>query len=180
MPAVLPPASDGQGDRCPDRDCTTCAEADRDRDGNTLAAARSVANTYGATYYDTPEEMHDAHPMADVSALGVDTILRPTAIENLLAGINRPSVPSAYRQQIAMYQKMIYATTTAAQAALVKEGKIIKGDVDLGDGGTPKQKRKPQPRVRTGDPKFVAALEAKRNRPAPPGAGIDRRRGRLR
>lgn len=135
-----------------------------------------AAGRYGVTFYDDWREMYREHPEADVSALGVEDAPTDMGKPNQLQGASPwGAIRADIQRQAAAYAK-------AAEAARDMKKTLAKLlDIDLGviDGGKPKQQKK-KPKPGGSMPEHIqAALEAKQNRKAPPGTGIDRRRGRL-
>lgn len=147
----------------------------QERDRVDEHAYQILTERYGVPFFRDWTKMYEQHPEADISALGIEE--RPTE-----------EIPySAHRlfttlQQDIQRQAAAYARAADVAADLAKQMHALFGvDTSVSTGTpTPKQRKPKRPKVRKGDPKFVAALEAKRNRQAPPGTGIDRRRGRLR
>jgi hypothetical protein len=121
--------------------------------------AEELANLYGAKLYDTVFEMNEAHPKADISALGVDTSPRPHPGEHFdwaTAAIAGSSLNRQIAQQAAAYANVGGFTPVVRT--------VLDEAVAVGDA-TPYEK--------------ALARKAK-GKPAPPGTGIDRRRGKLR
>lgn len=141
------------------------------------AAEEIVVGRYGVEFYRSVEEMYRDHPEADVSALGIDPDApAPDPVEKSWGQVRR----DLQRHQVAMYASA--AKLSAAADDLRKQlSKILGVDTDLTDtGGKPKREKKRTPKVEIDNPAFKRALLNKQQRSAPPGTGIDRRRGRLR
>jgi len=152
-------------------------DADSKDDARTVAEAHALAFGYGAEFYGSVEDLVKAHPKADVSALGVDTTPREKPDDHWTRlwanGFTRASVPPALTQQ------QILGAQKAMQRAAISLGEMRKAladalGVDVNATSTPK--RKPGG---TMPDHARRALEAKQNRKAPPGAGIDRRKRKL-
>lgn len=135
------------------------ADEERARIENRVA---STAMAYKARYYDDVAEMYEAHPKADISALGVDTTPRPKeSWDAFMTGA--PGFANLQTQMYSMGQ--VVGRTNQAMRLWVDS--LFKEE----------SKPKPKPSV----PQSIQdIIDAKANRPAPPGSGIDRRRGRIR
>lgn len=147
---------------------TLVAKAREEQRGEVIRSVRAAAESYGVVYYDDPVDMHAAHPMADLDALGIDTSPPPTIVEGVHRGI--------YVRRMAAYAQVMDAKLAALDSASVSLrgfADIMQRLFDRIDRITP---ARPAPTQMT---RFEAAIEAKRNRPAPPGSGIDRRRRKL-
>lgn len=164
-------------------------DGDTDEDAKVIAGAHRIAEKYGAEYYGNADELIKAHPKADIEALGVDTTPPPREYWDAPDGfwyVNggnlAPIHVSAQQARQLATQMQSYARGLAQSVTPAIQGAAAAFALfdEATQGKSKQKKRKKQPKVRMGDPKFVDALEAKRNRPAPPGTGIDRRRGRLR
>jgi hypothetical protein len=141
-----------------------------------IAQADALASGYGATYYNSVAEMVEAHPMADVSALGVDTTPRPS--EDYI-GLQASLYGRMFTaQQLAQVEQAVRkASKTFQQAAASIAVSQLDVDADL-LFGKPKPKRR-KPKGGTMPEHLARALESKRKRQAPPGSGIDRRKKKL-
>lgn len=130
---------------------------------------RSLATMYGARYFAEVNRMYDAHPKADLAALGVtEESDEPYDNGGWMFWVNRQPpafTPRALKPQVGIkgFQATAYIKDEALTDTLAK---ALGLPVDLID-----------PKPETAKEK---ALRLKRERPAPPGTGIDRRRGRLR
>ena len=137
-----------------------------------IAEAHALASGYGATYYNSVAEMVEAHPMADVSALGVDTTPRPS--QDLLGMQAQLYGQMFTAQQIAQVEKAMKDASKAFQQVAAS----FDVDADL-IFGKPKQQKRRKPKGGTMPEYLARALDSKRKRQAPPGSGIDRRKKKL-
>lgn len=146
-------------------------EPDPDEFAEVTDQVARVCSRYGVDFYLNKQDMYDRHPEEDVSALGVDTSPRPEPEITFFQWASGQGVSraTALQQQAAIYDAAAKAAEVAKTLADTFKGLtaslgIIDEMVVLDEVETAKEK----------------ALRLKRNRPAPPGTGIDRRRGRLR
>lgn len=120
---------------------------------------------YGVKFYTDVDKMHAEHPKPDLSALGLEPESEPPEISP-------------------------YTVTVTANGNIVLDPATVKrvfganpsSSYSLPSGGYTPRKKKPK-KKRFADIRndvIRNALEAKQNRQAPPGTGIDRRKGRLR
>lgn len=141
-----------------------------------IAEAHALASGYGATYYSSVAEMVEAHPMADVSALGVDTAPRPS--EDYV-GLQAQLYSQMFTaQQIAQVEQAMKDASKVFQQATASISASFDIDADLLFGKSKKPKRR-KPKGGTMPEYLARALESKRKRQAPPGSGIDRRKKKL-
>lgn len=156
------------------------SSAEEENDADTIARTEAVAYRYGVRHFADKWEMYLAYPKPDISAL-VDAAPSPPPepepdyFEFDASPLYQvpPSPPSALGD-ILKRQAQIYASQVSqvpwGMVNGVSVGVITVDEVNrIMDEVMPKQKTP-----------FERAILAKQNRSAPPGTGIDRRRGRLR
>lgn len=121
-----------------------------------------VAGRYGVKLWDSPDEMYAAHPKPDLSALGIEPEApRTVDVSGLVASIKDASkaLQTAMTQlQGASFTFSISTNTPIPFLDEPKKVSLVKA---------------PKPTA------MQRAIEAKKNRPAPPGTGIDRRKRKL-
>lgn len=128
--------------------------------------AQAAATKYGAEYFDDPAAMYKAYPQQDLTALGVDPV-RVEAEEAKREAERVRQMEEAAQELVKILRDG--AARAARQASYAVGGFLPTTVVEaLAPDGKPPATA------------FERVMEAKRSRPAPPGAGIDRRRGRLR
>lgn len=130
----------------------TLGDVERDDVGYITNQMSVLAFRYGVEYYADADAMVEAHPPADIEALGVDT--------------NPP-----FSRQVKMSAYEILKAQQALYASLA-QGSISVSTMAFNNSA-------PKPKPPSMNEMWAAALEAKRNREAPPGAGIDRRKRKL-
>lgn len=136
----------------------TSAEEERER---VLAGIDGIAARYGAKHYPDMDTLVEFHPQADIEALGVDTTTPPPyegsqALWSVSAYTQGATISTAFANQLnAALNAVLNVPVQPAPTvvSLVKKSKTTA---------------------------FEKAIEAKKNRPGPPGSGIDRRKGKLR
>jgi hypothetical protein len=117
-----------------------------------MASVESMAGAYGVEYYEDIDAMHADHPAQDVSDL-VDQ--SAPSVEGASALNSRTMTVSGAFHGLGHY--LAFDTTPLSFTRCAAKAGPVHG---------PLTKRE-------------ALLEAKRNRPAPPGVGIDRRKRKL-
>lgn len=132
------------------------------------AHARHIAEAHDVLFYEDSSLMYAAWPKPDLSALGIteEKPYRDTfAMWSAQAAAYVPTPPPPSLKQWGKIKGQS-ATLTILDEAGAEITKVAVKDIDIDpiEPETVKEK----------------ALRLKRNRPAPPGSGIDRRRGRLR
>lgn len=144
--------------------------------------ARRVADSYGVAFFDSMTRMYEAFPEEDVEALDVDTSPRPHVLDAFerasQATAKAAAGMTAYVQQAALYAQGGTITVTNARGysstfAIVDEASGKYTLQPFPKGGKGKRSAGPVHGPLT---QREAALEAKRNRPAPPGSGYGRRK----
>lgn len=152
-------------------------EADEVEAVNETAA--NVAFTYGVELFDSVKAMHEAYPEEDVSHL-VDTSPATDPDEQFYAYLRKLTGVQYGKQAAAqaftaqtqqMQQQMQQFARASAQAIRGVTASLAFIDDAMVEAIAEDEKPKSQ---------FERAIEAKKSRPAPPGSGIDRRRGRVR
>jgi hypothetical protein len=139
---------------------------------------KAAAYAYGAKLYGNREAMVEAHGVADVEALGVDTTPRPDDPVEIL------------RQQFQAYAQVATQQINAANQAFIDFQKALLSTlpdarvyIDTRNisfhAEQAKAKRPPKLPPKPLPPSVQAAIDRKRSRPAPPGTGIDRRKRKL-
>lgn len=126
-----------------------------------------IARRYGVEFYDRWKDMYLDHPEEDLTALGIEYKPAP---EDMWS-----STAYSFRQ-MASTQATFYANAVAATDKAAKEMRTLLDELFA----TPKQKPKVSLVKPVKSTQFERVMLAKKNRSAPPGTGIDRRRGRLR
>lgn len=128
---------------------------------------------HGARFYDSVEKMYADHPPADISALGVDT--NPPPPSDPAPGPHRNggwylhynTSPLNVGRQASLYSNAV-STLPSSSASMKIFSEVFDEAVKEMETATKELST------------FERALANKKVRPAPPGSGIDRRRGRLR
>ncbi|WP_432112785.1 hypothetical protein [Streptomyces sp. S1] len=145
---------------------------DANDDAKIAAGVWDVAARYGAEFHTSVREMYDAHPMADLSALGV-AVEPPNARsfwdDHYVWSTVQQVQKSAYAQLAAQVMPSFQQVADTAKAAL----KDIAAAYSIPDEFLPGSDGKPGADV------FRRVMLAKKARPAPPGTGIDRRKRKL-
>lgn len=167
----LPPYSSGSGWakylREPEYRVVSTDEMER-RD--VKAHARHIAEAHDVLFYEDPSLMYAAWPKPDLSALGITEEKAPSYRDTFAMWSAQAAayVPTPPPPSLKHWGKIKGQSATLAilDEAGVEITKVAVKDIDIDpiEPETVKEK----------------ALRLKRNRPAPPGSGIDRRRGRLR
>jgi hypothetical protein len=118
-------------------------------------AVKEVASLAGAKFYTDAGQMYARHPKPDLSSLGVEPA--------------KASPPDAWHEMVQQIRQSMQAYTQTFQTTAQEMQKLL----GLINQPRTKPKRKPGGTM----PDFYQrALEKKRNKPAPPGSGIDRRK----
>lgn len=142
----------------------------------TESHVQSIAIMYGARYFAEVNRMYDAHPKADLAALGVtEEPDNPYDSGGWMFGVNRMAAKQA---QAAAYvppapKPKPQAGIKGFSMTLAIKDEMTKFLADAFDIPADVIDSKPETAKER-------ALRLKRERPAPPGTGIDRRRGKLR
>jgi hypothetical protein len=124
-----------------------------------------IADEYGVKLWDSPAEMYAAHPPADLSALGIEPEA-PEGIDMVIRGSGGATLTlDALNKATAALQKATYTFTASLQSLSTSPYIDEPKKVSL--------VKAPKPTA------MQRAIEAKKNRPAPPGTGIDRRKKKL-
>lgn len=153
--------------------------------------ARAAANLYSVELYDSVADMHADYPQPDLSALGIDPVgyrarkkaeaeearrrleeqakklsASLVALDEAIAKMSTAfTAPQAQ-----VYSHLQDASITYTGNLTVTYDEVAKAVKDfLGDAET----------APVADTPMQRAIEAKKNRPAPPGTGIDRRKRKL-
>lgn len=135
--------------------------------------AQEVAALYGVRYYADVRDMHADHPPANLEALGVEPnawgpidtvppVLSPGSVQ-----ISPASIKAFQAVQAA--QAHMYAAVSDLKDAVLNVSATFNSSGFASGGTMPPVDETVKDR----------ALRLKKNRPAAPGSGIDRRRGRL-
>ncbi|MFF5973666.1 hypothetical protein ACFY7C_19275 [Streptomyces sp. NPDC012769] len=133
--------------------------------------AAEVAGIYGATYYSDAAQMYADHPQQDLKQLGINAKTQREVEEERARKRQEDAQRILADVQAATDAFQRYAT---AGLKVTLNGAPLDGVTSVTWDNTPI--------AVTGAPPanpLVRAIEAKKNRPAPPGTGIDRRRRKL-
>lgn len=149
-------------------------DADADNHHDTTAKASSIAERYGAGFFDTVEEMHAYYPMEDVSALGVDITPVPEPEQQVNIFIEGKKVAMAHDQWALLNER---AATASQYVRELRDA--LKTAFDAVDIFPQPKQGMPKYEVPPETTPFGKALAAKKKKPAPPGAGLDRRKKKL-
>jgi hypothetical protein len=149
-----------------------CRTPSREARQAVTAAMRQLAENYQAKAYDDVEGMLADHPKPDLSALGVKPAVETVDTwTEYLKVLNGKVVADPFR-------RWLPSPTQAAKVSGLKGGTIHLSFHHLSFyDEAPKAGATEMERLTTA---YERALAAKKNKPAAPGSGIDRRRGRLR
>lgn len=139
------------------------AEEDEENDEYTIARVQAIARLYDVRYYGDVKAMYGDHPKPDISALVEEAAPKPepTRQELYAATDTRPIMSMPVQ-----FGKTAYLDSLKAQVQLYGSWAGPTADLVIVDEATATP--------------FERAILNKKNRPAPPGTGIDRRRGKLR
>lgn len=144
---------------------------------------REAAGRYGARFYGSVDEMHADHPQQDLKHLGINAMTQEELTEQRRRKAAEARLDEYRRMQSAFVQSAFADTGTAVISAsdALKQTSVYLNGVRLDNvtftWGT--WDAIPAPDDIAPDTPMARAIEAKRNRPAPPGTGIDRRRKKL-
>lgn len=130
------------------------------------ADAAALANAYGARFYSSVAEMHADHPKEDVEALGVDTNTPPPS---KIIGAGYQFGKFFTQQQLTLMANQFQQATKALNETSEALKKALSTAYDI-----PVSVISDEPETT-----FEKAMRLKRNRPAPPGSGINRRKRKL-
>jgi hypothetical protein len=137
-------------------------------------AVIEVAEEVGAKFYRSVSDMYAEHPEPDLSGLGIEPAPSPVELESPWSGWQSPSPFVSHLNRMRSSFQAQQVTYAATQKAIADLQQALKGILDATEAATAPAPPRAKPR---GMPDRVwQALEAKRNKPAPPGSGIDRRK----
>jgi hypothetical protein len=137
-------------------------------------AVIEVAEEVGAKFYRSVSDMYAEHPEPDLSGLGIEPAPSPVELEDPWSGWQSPSPFVSHLNRMRSSFQAQQVTYAATQKAIADLQQALKGILDATEAATAPAPPRAKPR---GMPDRVwQALEAKRNKPAPPGSGIDRRK----
>lgn len=142
---------------------------------------RRIADRYGVTWYQSPEDMVEAHPKADIEALGVDTTPRPNPMVQGISFAKAVSgMTATLNAQMSAYVQSLQQARSGLDAISKAFGMTVHADGTVAFYDKPKSKQqKKRPIKKVGNEVARRAIEAKQNKSAPPGTGIDRRKRKL-
>jgi hypothetical protein len=142
--------------------------------------ARKAADAHGAKFYDSSEQMYEEHPKEDLAALGVKERTQSDVgraypysssfgFSQSASATLTPALYDSLRQSIQQAAAAMSQLQSIQQATAAAKSQLSR---NTSPSPSPTGPPSMPPSVR-------AALEAKRNRKAPPGTGIDRRKKKL-